>query len=223
MILAYADQRSWLGIPNAWDVLSNLPFLVVGVFGMWAMRRREGTCPIPAWPDRWAFIALFSGTASVAFGSAAYHLAPSRDRLVWDRLPMSIAFAALLTLAISERFSRRWAQTLFIPLLLLGPATVLFWAATGEIRPYGALQYGSLLVIAASLVLFPRRAPGTTYWVLGLACYALAKLLETVDTEVFRATEYVSGHTLKHIASAMGVWCLAMLVRRRCRPATLTT
>src|SRR5262245_2762487 len=31
---AFADQRAWLGIPHAADVLSNVAFIVVGAFGM---------------------------------------------------------------------------------------------------------------------------------------------------------------------------------------------
>jgi hypothetical protein len=33
----FADQRSWLGIPNFGDVASNLGFAVVGLWGLWAL------------------------------------------------------------------------------------------------------------------------------------------------------------------------------------------
>ena len=35
----FADQRAWLGLPNAADVLSNLPFALVGLGWLWATRR----------------------------------------------------------------------------------------------------------------------------------------------------------------------------------------
>ena len=30
----FVDLRSWLGIPNTLDVLSNLPFAIVGILGL---------------------------------------------------------------------------------------------------------------------------------------------------------------------------------------------
>jgi hypothetical protein len=30
----FADQRAWLGIPNFGDVASNLPFALVGIWGL---------------------------------------------------------------------------------------------------------------------------------------------------------------------------------------------
>src|SRR3974377_2260501 len=30
----FADQRGWLGVPNFGDVASNLPFAIVGVWGL---------------------------------------------------------------------------------------------------------------------------------------------------------------------------------------------
>src|SRR2546423_861902 len=83
----FADRRAWLGIPNALDVLSNLPFLIVGLAGLLTVLR--GSHPSTAFADRWerrAWTILFAGVALVAFGSGYYHLAPSTPRLFWDRL-----------------------------------------------------------------------------------------------------------------------------------------
>jgi len=30
----FADQRAFFGIPNFWDVVSNIPFLLVGIAGL---------------------------------------------------------------------------------------------------------------------------------------------------------------------------------------------
>ena len=35
----FADQRAWLGLPHAIDVLSNLPFAALGVWGLAWLRR----------------------------------------------------------------------------------------------------------------------------------------------------------------------------------------
>jgi hypothetical protein len=39
---AFADQRGWLGLPFAMDVLSNVPFAVLGVLGLWRLRQLPG-------------------------------------------------------------------------------------------------------------------------------------------------------------------------------------
>lgn len=36
---AFADQRAWWGLPNALDVLSNVPFMIAGVLGLVDLRR----------------------------------------------------------------------------------------------------------------------------------------------------------------------------------------
>ena len=73
----FADRRSWLGIPNFANVVSNLPFLLVGVAGLRALAR--GDHPSTAFGDRWerrAFALLFAAVALVAFGSGYYHAHP---------------------------------------------------------------------------------------------------------------------------------------------------
>ncbi|MGC1960471.1 MAG: hypothetical protein WA683_22930, partial [Pseudolabrys sp.] len=35
----FADQRTILGIPHFWNVVSNLPFIAVGAAGLWQCRR----------------------------------------------------------------------------------------------------------------------------------------------------------------------------------------
>jgi hypothetical protein len=39
----FADQRTMLGIPNFWNVISNLPFLAVGVAGLRRFRNNPAT------------------------------------------------------------------------------------------------------------------------------------------------------------------------------------
>jgi pyruvate/2-oxoglutarate dehydrogenase complex dihydrolipoamide dehydrogenase (E3) component len=46
----------------------------------------------------------------------------------------------------------------------------------------------------------------------------VAKVLESLDREIYALGDWVSGHTLKHLAAAAGVWLLlAALQRRRLR------
>jgi hypothetical protein len=65
------------------------------------------------------------------------------------------------------------------------------------------------------MVLYPARYSGTAYLVMGLAAYAAAKGLELADRPIFALGQVVSGHTLKHLAAAGGVACLAAMLRAR--------
>ena len=140
----FADTRTILGVPNALDVLSNLPFVLVGLTGIWlAWCRRAST---HGW-ERWPWATLFVGVALTAPGSGWYHLAPDNARLVWDRLPMTIGFMGLLSVVLAERVSESAARRLFPWLILLGMARVLYrdWteqAGAGDLRLYGLVQFG---------------------------------------------------------------------------------
>jgi hypothetical protein len=222
--LAYhrmADERPLLGIPNCLNVLSNVPFAIVGLLGLGVARRRTGDTAAFADPwERWPYMALFGGTALTAAGSAYYHLAPDNARLVWDRLPMAVGFMGLLTAVVAERVSLRAARRFFIPLLVFGAASVLYWywselRNAGDLRPYALVQFGSLLVIVLTLVLYPPRYTGTGYLFAGLAAYALAKAFEFADRAVFEAGQIVSGHTLKHLLAAGGLACIVAMLSAR--------
>src|SRR5262245_16388109 len=82
----FADQRSWLGIPNFLNVASNLPFVLVGIAGMaftWRARAGEGNFVDAR--ERWPYFWLFVGVFLTGFGSAYYHWAPDNGSLLWDR------------------------------------------------------------------------------------------------------------------------------------------
>jgi hypothetical protein len=221
-----ADHRTLLGIPNCLNVLSNLPFAAVGLLGLAVVFRRSAGGPtlfLDPW-ERWPYFALFVGTALTAFGSAYYHLAPGNGRLVWDRLPMTLAFMGLLTALIAERVSLQVGRKLLGPLLVLGASSVLYWywgelRGSGDLRFYILVQFGSLLLVVLLMILYPARYPGAGYVFAGLAVYAVAKWLEFADQRIFAVGQIVSGHTLKHLAAAAGVSCIAAMLWAR-RPAS---
>ena len=202
---AFADRRTFLGIPNGLNVLSNLPFAVVGIFGLIVIWRRL----------MWPYLVFFVAAILTAAGSAYYHLAPDNYRLVWDRLPMAVGFMALLTAVIAERIGVEIARPLFVPLILLGALSVFYWYWTDDLRSYIAVQFGSLLMILLVLALYPARYSGTAYLVAGLAAYGAAKWFEIADARIFEIGHVVSGHTLKHLFAAAGIACVAVMLRAR--------
>jgi hypothetical protein len=219
---AFADQRTLLGVPNALNVASNLPFLLVGALGLAFLTRdrRPGAGETFATPgERHPYWLFFTGIALTGVGSAYYHWSPDNATLFWDRLPMTIAFMALLASVIGERISRRAGAGLLWPLLVGGAASTLYWhlgeqRGAGDLRPYGLVQFGSMVLVPLILALFPPRYTGTRYLWMSIGWYGLAKVFEHVDHGLFMRVG-VSGHTWKHLASAAGAyWILRMLEGR---------
>jgi len=214
----FADTRTLFGVPNALNVLSNIPFAIVGIAGLLVVSRSRGCVDAI---ERWSYAVLFAGVTLTAFGSSWYHLAPDNDRLVWDRLPMAIGFMGLLTAIVAERVSARAARALLVPLVALGCGSVFYWHWTelhgiGDLRPYLLVQFGSLVVILVMLSVRRGRHSGTAYLIVGLAAYAAAKGLELTDRPIFDLGHLISGHTLKHVVSALAVACLAVMLKVRC-------
>jgi hypothetical protein len=188
---AFADGREIFGIPNFWNVISNLPFAFVGVLGL--MRSRSFAARL-----------LFTGVFLTAFGSAYYHWSPGDARLVWDRLPMTIVFMPLLATVLAERFpSTRW---LLIPLVLAGIASVVWWRYSGDLRPYALVQFAPAVIIVTMLLSMPSEGSKGLWWV--ILFYGLAKVAEAFDAEIYSVLP-VSGHTLKHLLAAASTWFIA--------------
>ncbi len=219
----FADRRALLGLPNFFNVLSNLPFTVIGVVGVWALSR-GGAVPPEAFADpreRWCYLIFFLGVALTGLGSAYYHLAPDNPRLVWDRLPMTLGFMSIFAAIIAERIDLRWGWRLLSPLLLAGVLSVWYWHAgeargAGDLRFYALVQFFPMLAIPLLLWLCPPRYSHGGELVGALALYGVAKILELLDERIFAAGGVVSGHTLKHLAAAgAAFWVLRVLGKRR--------
>jgi hypothetical protein len=220
----FADQRTLLGVPNALNVLSNLPFLFVGWAGLAFLLRAPPSAAarhLLSGAERWPWLVFFLGVAATALGSSWYHLAPDNARLVWDRLPMTLGFMSLFAAMIAERIELRVGLRLLAPLLLAGLGSVLYWHWTelqgaGDLRPYAAVQFFPLLAIPLLLLMFPARYTGTGGLWVALAGYGLAKLFEALDRAIWElAAHTVSGHSLKHLAAAASAWALLHMLRSR--------
>lgn len=207
---SFADTRKIISIPNCFDVLSNLPFLAIGILGLrFCMRRDRGAV-------RAAWTVLFTGVGLVAVGSAYYHWAPTNESLVWDRLPMTIGFMGLFVALLGEYVGHRLASLLLVPALLIGLATVMYWHWTDDLRPYYWIQLVPLLTIPTVMILF--RSEYSHQWLLlvGLGWYVLAKVTELYDLSIFRNTqELVSGHSIKHLLAAVGCYSILLMLQKR--------
>jgi len=201
----YVDTRAWLGVPNAGDVLSNLAFLAMGVWGSERLRACKDA-PVGA---SWFFVGLIL----TCLGSGFYHLDPDMpQRLVADRLGMAVAFAGFLGIAASERVSVRAGEAVLVLMMIAG--LLAAWVARENLTPWVVVQFGGM-ALAVGLALTPPR-PGALGVPLGgvIVFYVLAKLLELGDATIFEATGHmVSGHTLKHLAAALAAWPIIRALR----------
>ncbi len=216
----FADSRTFYGVPNFLNVVSNGGFLVMGIIGLVLLIFRPKIFVFENFRERWPYVMFFTGILLTAFGSSWYHLAPSNDILLWDRLPMAIIFAAFLSITIMDRISVKAGLISIFPCTLIGISTVIYWYATeatgfGDLRPYVFMQFYPMIGIPLAMVLMPGRYTGSGYLLFLIGLYGCAKLLEVFDHQIYAHLHVVSGHTLKHIVASIAlVTVFAML---RCR------
>jgi len=224
---SFADCRTIWSIPNFFNVFSNLPFLVGGTLGLAIILKGGGSFIDPR--EQLPYLVFFLGALLTSAGSAWYHLAPDNVRLLWDRLPMTLGFAGLVSAAAAERADLRLGLRSLWPLAGLGVGTVVYWYATeragaGNIIPYAAYQGWSILVIVLLIAAFPaRRYSHGTLLLWAAGWYGLAKIFETSDRGIYRLLgDTLSGHTIKHLLAAGAVFAVVRQLRLR-QPLALTT
>lgn len=201
----FADQDSLWGIPNFSNVASNIPFIIVGLWGL-KKYRTELSCQ----DYRLPCLILAIGVILTAFGSGWYHLMPSNRSLVWDRLPMTIAFMSLFSLIIRDYVHGEMGRKMLFPALLFGATSILYWHITeqmgaGDLRPYVLVQFLPMLLIPTIMVLYRPGYSSRSDLILVLVFYLAAKAAEYFDGLIYDVLGgSISGHSLKHLLAAVG-------------------
>lgn len=208
----FADQRVYFEIPNALNVTSNLLFALIGIVGLIRLCIRRSLLVIDS--IRVVYVTFFAALVAIAPGSAYYHWMPDNQGLAWDRLPMAIAFMSFFTIILAERLSLKLAKIIFLPLIITGVLSIVYWhyselAGEGDLRPYGLVQFLPMLMIPMILLMFDAKFTHdhAVWWFLGW--YLVAKVLEIFDDQVYEWLLLISGHSLKHLAVSIG--CLIYL------------
>jgi hypothetical protein len=210
--IEFADAR-WHNALNVW---SNAAFLVAGIAGLIVLARARKRLVDPA-AETWLLALFFIGNIATCFGSAWFHTRPDLGiRLAWDRIPMTIAFAAFIGVMINERIRMRSGTWLMLPIAALGMATVFYWLRTGDLSTYSAYQAFAAGGTLFMLIFFAPLYAGDRFYVAGIVLYGAAKLLELpVSDQYFFHAIGVSGHTLKHLlAAGTTVMVVTHLARR---------
>ncbi|PKM35810.1 MAG: alkaline phytoceramidase [Gammaproteobacteria bacterium HGW-Gammaproteobacteria-10] len=216
----FADQREVLGIKHFFNVVSNLPFILVGLLGVKTLLSADRSKIVDVILP--SYMLFFSGVALVGIGSIYYHLDPNNRTLIWDRLPMTLAFMSFFSVIVGEYISEEVASKLLYPLLLTGLASVLYWyyselQGRGDLRLYGLVQFLPLLLMPLILVMYkPRFTHGRAYWIF-FGLYGVAKAFELADSPVYHWLYGISGHTLKHLLAALGCYVFLRQIAERQR------
>jgi hypothetical protein len=212
----FADQRAFLGIHDGANVLSNVGFAAVGIWGLWRLWPVRQLAQLTrGWPGYCLFLISLVLTA---LGSGFYHLDPNDSRLVWDRLPIALACAGLLAAVYSESRPSVDGRSIAVVLSLAAVLSVVWWHVQADLGPYLLLQGAPLLLIPLWQALY--RAPRGDRIAFGvaIALYALAKVAELHDNAVWNALGWLSGHTVKHLlataSAAAIVGCLVWRTRQ---------
>jgi hypothetical protein len=214
----FADTQGFWGIPNVMNVLSNIFLVFVGSWGLNCCRINRGE-PLNGLKAAFAAAAILTG-----FGSMIYHWLPGNNSLVWDRLPMALMFMILCLIIIADRISLTAARRLFLPFVLAGIFSVLYWWITelrgfGDLRFYALVQFLPIALLPVAILLFPAGTIQNRNLWYGLGWYIMAKIFEFLDRPIFEMTGFLSGHSLKHVCAAIAVYYLL----KKSRFASLTS
>jgi hypothetical protein len=211
----FADTRTIFSISNFYNVMSNLPFLALGISGLIIFFRNQSLSL-----SSLAVLMLFIGVTGIGLGSAYYHLNPTNATLVWDRIPMTITFMSFFAIIIGNCIDERWGSVLLLPLLVTGVASVLSWyygelSGHGDLRLYALVQFFPMLAIPLIIFIYPTPRMLRIKITGVIALYAIAKLFEDSDVAIFRAGNIVSGHTIKHLFAAAAVFLILQIVSKK--------
>ena len=201
------DNRYGFGIPNFADVISNLPFAIIGLMGLFLCINNNVSL---------SWLSFFIGLIFVALGSSYYHLNPNNQTLVWDRLPMMISFMSLFAALLTENVPDINERPALLIAILLGLFSVIYWYYTDDLRFYGFMQFAPLAAIPLILYLYKGRYTHRHYLLYGLLFYILAKIFELTDKFIFEQSgQLFSGHTIKHLLAAAATYCIYLMLKKR--------
>jgi hypothetical protein len=214
----FADQRDYFDIPNTLNVTTNLFFALIGFAGLYFLCIRRSLIVVDSIFA--VYLTFFAALAAVAPGSAYYHWMPDNQSLVWDRLPMTLAFMSFFTIILAERVSLKFARIIFLPLIIAGVLSIAYWhhselSGNGDLRPYGLVQFLPMLLIPMILLMFEETFTRVRaiWWF--LSWYLVAKIFEILDQQVFESLALISGHSLKHLGAGIGCFIYLRYLQTR--------
>lgn len=208
----FADQRTLRSprIPHFANVASNLPFAAAGIAGLILLAVRRAPRDVVTL----LFALHFVSQILIALGSGYYHWAPDDAGLFWDRLSLSVVLMTALSIAIADRVGERAGAVACGPAVAIGALSVICWKVSGDLRPWGLVQFYAMAAIAIAAFV-PGRFVRNADWLILVGWYAAAKACELLDAPLYSATRGISGHTLKHLLAGVGAYWVVRIAGAR--------
>ena len=217
----FADQTNWGFIPNGSNVVSNIGFLIVGLWGLSTLWRQDCFFEYPK--ERNAYWVMFTALTVISIGSGYYHWEPNNQTLFWDRLPMTVMFMTIVSILLTEKVHGKLGMFSLIPLIIIGALSLIWWMFTewhtmytGDLRFYIVVQVAPVVLTPFIIFMYEDRYTLAYNMYLCCAFYVVAKFAELFDHEIFHLTgEWISGHAFKHIAAAIGAAFMVPMIKNR--------
>ncbi|XP_018446743.1 uncharacterized protein LOC108818307 isoform X2 [Raphanus sativus] len=188
----FADKRNFMGVPNTLNVMTNFPFLIIGVLGF-VLCVGGSFFNISLKGEIWGWTLFYASVSSLAFGSAYYHLKPDDNTIVWDTLPF---------------FGRESGGESRIELPRLASVHFISQRCLRQLIP--------CLAIPIMTVLLPPKYTHSRFWLLATAAHSVSKIEGLADSKIYNANGYIiSGHSLGHLCSALSMLLLSVMLLYR--------
>lgn len=206
----FSNDLQLFQIQNFWNVITNLPFVILGLYGLmwWSRHFKDSKRNSLSRSERWFRLEplLFFGIILIGLGSSYYHYNPNLSTLFWDRLPMALVFSTLFVIIIRDFVSRELNNRVKVIVVAFSVLSVVYWVLTeylgrGDLRPYLLVQFMPMILIPYFLKLNKYKKSTRFIWY-ALGMYFLAKLAEHFDNQIFEFLNIMAGHPLKHLLAA---------------------
>ena len=164
---------------------------------------------------------LFASFLLVTIGSGYYHLWPSNETLVYDRIPILIIVLSFFAFIIHDFIGIKQGYYTFIVLNIIGIAAVIYWitsehAGKGDLRWYAMMQFYPVIAIPLILILYKSPFNQAKEVIPIFLLFGLARLCEKFDKEIYYfLRNTISGHSIKHLLMAAAGYEIIKLMQRR--------
>lgn len=217
----FADQRKLWNIPNFLNVVTNLPFAVIGLLGLQGIRNiKENEL-------KHIFLTLFTGFLLLTVGSGYYHWFPQNRSLVYDRIPIVIILMSFFAFIIYTCIDKVAGYKAFVVLNIVGVTSVIYWIVSerysqGDLRWYGMVQFFPIIAIPLILILYSASIKIWKDIIPIFLFFALAKVAERFDKEMYHfLNNSISGHSLKHLFMVAAGYEIIVMLRHQIKVAHL--
>lgn len=219
----FADRRLLFGVPNMMNVVSNLAVLLSGMAGLrflWKSYHFPGQQAFMTSAEYWPYWILFTSVIMTSIGSAYYHWDPDNARLFWDRLFIATGVTSLLAAVLAERVHPKLGLYLLPVLVSMGAVSVIYWhwseqQDAGNLNFYIVIQFYSLLLVVLLSSFLPTCYSRGSDIYKAVALYGVAKVAEMLDQQIYAVGQVISGHTLKHVLAAIGIYWIVRMLQKR--------